>query len=97
MARDVAAVILGRVLMKHRFAVIAALAAGTFGGLAVSPSSVPVALAPLAYAKACSPGYTHAVLGWGHKCLRAGQFCKVKNRFVSRAAIRTASTVTATA
>jgi hypothetical protein len=24
----------------------------------------------------CSSGYTHAVLPWGHKCLRAGQYCK---------------------
>lgn len=27
-------------------------------------------------AKSCSPGYTHAALSWGHKCLRTGQFCK---------------------
>jgi hypothetical protein len=27
-------------------------------------------------AKSCPPGYTHAALSWGHKCLRAGQYCK---------------------
>jgi hypothetical protein len=27
-------------------------------------------------AHSCSAGYTHASLSWGHKCLRAGQFCK---------------------
>jgi hypothetical protein len=26
-------------------------------------------------AKRCGPGYTHAVLPTGHKCLRRGQFC----------------------
>jgi hypothetical protein len=24
----------------------------------------------------CGVGYTHASMSWGHKCLRAGQFCK---------------------
>jgi hypothetical protein len=27
-------------------------------------------------AASCSSGYTSANLSWGHKCLRAGQFCK---------------------
>jgi hypothetical protein len=27
-------------------------------------------------AKPCGPGYTHAVLPNGHKCLRRGQFCR---------------------
>lgn len=27
-------------------------------------------------AKSCPPGFTHAALSWGHKCLRAGQYCK---------------------
>jgi hypothetical protein len=26
-------------------------------------------------AKPCSSGYTHAVIGGAHKCLRRGQFC----------------------
>lgn len=32
--------------------------------------------ASIAAAKSCSSGYKHAVLPNGHKCLRAGQFCK---------------------
>jgi hypothetical protein len=62
--------------VKHRLAVLAVLSAALFGALAVSPSTAP-ALSPVAYAKTCSAGYTHAGLSWGHKCLRAGQFCKV--------------------
>ena len=29
-------------------------------------------------ATACSPGYVSASLSWGHKCLRSGEYCKVK-------------------
>jgi hypothetical protein len=29
-------------------------------------------------ARHCSAGYVNANLSWGHKCLRAGQFCKIK-------------------
>lgn len=32
--------------------------------------------APITAAKSCSSGWRHAVLPNGHKCLRAGQFCK---------------------
>ena len=63
--------------MKNRLAVLAVLAAAIFVAPAVAPSSAPVAPPPVAFAKACSSGYTHAALSWGHKCLRAGQFCKV--------------------
>jgi hypothetical protein len=59
--------------VKRHLAVLTVLSAALFGALAVSPAPTPVA-----YAKTCSPGYTHATLSWGHKCLRAGQFCKVK-------------------
>lgn len=59
--------------MKHRLAALtAAAAAAVFGVLAVSSGDTSAA-----DARTCSPGYTHAVLTWGHKCLRAGQFCKV--------------------
>ena len=34
-------------------------------------------MAPTSAVKPCGPGYVHAVLSWGHKCLREGQFCKV--------------------
>lgn len=46
-------------------------AAPTAGGTA--GQSAPAAIAA---AKSCSSGYRHAVLPNGHKCLRAGQFCK---------------------
>ena len=60
--------------MKHRLAVLATTVVCAFGaaGLAAPESFVPVA-----HAKPCSAGWTHAALSWGHKCLRAGQFCKV--------------------
>jgi hypothetical protein len=63
--------------VKHRFAALAALTAAIFLAPAISPASAPVATPSVAHAKACSSGYTHAGLSWGHKCLRAGQYCKV--------------------
>ncbi|MEA2472321.1 MAG: hypothetical protein QOE06_236 [Thermoleophilaceae bacterium] len=44
------------------------VAAPAAGGLA---SASP----PIAAAKSCSGGYTHAVIGGQQKCLRRGQFC----------------------
>jgi predicted permease len=29
-------------------------------------------------AKSCSSGYTHAIIGGEHKCLRRGQFCAIR-------------------
>jgi hypothetical protein len=63
--------------MKHRLVVLAAFAAVAFVGAAAGPSTERVGLPAAASAKACSSGYVHAVLSWGHKCLRVGQFCKV--------------------
>lgn len=56
----------------------------TAGFLAAVALLVPVAPAaavadtpPVATAAhSCSSGYTHAALSWGHRCLRAGQYCK---------------------
>jgi len=43
-----------------------------------APVAVPAAsAAPVA--SACSSSYVAASLPWGHKCLRAGEFCKVGN------------------
>jgi hypothetical protein len=64
--------------VKPRFAVLLVLVAALLGGPAVSPEGAPVAVSPVAHAKPCSSGFKHAVLTWGHKCLRAGQFCKVR-------------------
>jgi hypothetical protein len=47
-----------------------ALAAG------FSPARTPALGTPSASAKTCHVGYVHAVLPWGHRCLRKGQKCK---------------------
>ena len=48
---------------------------GLLGALAGAGS-----VAPTAGARAsCGAGYVSASLPWGHKCLRAGEFCKVRN------------------
>jgi hypothetical protein len=52
-------------------AVSAALAGSSF-------THASAATEPAVYAKACGPGYVSASLSWGHKCLRAGQYCKIK-------------------
>jgi hypothetical protein len=59
--------------LKQRAALVAVFAAALFGSTALAPTATPIASA-----HSCSPGFTHAVLSWGHKCLRVGQFCKVK-------------------
>jgi hypothetical protein len=61
------------VRLRQRVVVFAVLAAALFTGSSVAPGATPVASA-----RTCSSGFTHAVLSWGHKCLRVGQFCKVK-------------------
>ena len=43
---------------------------------AAEVSSDQSASTPITAAKSCSSGWKHAVLPNGHKCLRAGQFCK---------------------
>src|SRR6266849_880039 len=43
-------------------------------GAATAASSKPVS-----HTKTCPPGYVHANLSWGEKCLREGEFCKVGN------------------
>ena len=55
-----------------RAALVASLAAPSVA------APTPPAAAPVAAAKRCSPGYVHGALTWGHKCLKAGQFCKIK-------------------
>jgi hypothetical protein len=59
--------------MRQWLALLAVITTAVFAGSAVAPKGTP-----LASAKPCSAGFTHAALSWGHKCLRAGQFCKVK-------------------
>jgi hypothetical protein len=62
--------------VKRLFAAVIASVALVAGAAHVAPAPA----APVHVAKACSSGYVHATLSWGHKCLRAGQFCKVGNR-----------------
>jgi hypothetical protein len=70
----------------NRITVLAAAVAAAFGVWALAPAAAsnslllgsPTAVAtPATDAKTCSSGYVHAVLSWGHKCLRSGQYCKV--------------------
>ena len=66
-------------LLKRRLAVVFALAATALGGAgALAPASEPAALAPAGTAGHCGRGSVSAALSWGHKCLRGGQFCRVK-------------------
>lgn len=57
--------------MKRRIALLLVAASTAFGAAAVGPAAESWALT----AKPCSSGWTHAVIGGEHKCLRAGQFC----------------------
>ena len=54
----------------------ATMAAIAIGGLPAAASGSPRTAGVHAVAsKTCSAGYTHAVIGGSHKCLRRGQFC----------------------
>ena len=61
-------------MRKRSLALVTAL--GLLLAAPTSGSSASAAHTTIA-AKACSSGYRHASLPWGHKCLRRGQFCKV--------------------
>jgi hypothetical protein len=64
--------------MKRRLAPLAtALSAAVLAVGSASPSDGQAVAAPWVQAKVCGDGYVHAVLSWGHKCLRVGQFCKI--------------------
>jgi hypothetical protein len=56
--------------MKRAIVTVAAAVALAVGGAVTTAERA--AAAP---AKACSPGWTHGVIGGEHKCLRGGQFC----------------------
>ena len=60
--------------MKKRLALFAIVLAGVAAPLA-NPSVSAAAPAQIT----CSASYVSANLPWGHKCLRAGEFCKVGN------------------
>jgi hypothetical protein len=61
-------------------AVVAAVAAAVVV-LASTTVATAAATSPAAVRSAlCGSGYVSASLPWGHKCLRAGEFCKIGNR-----------------
>jgi len=47
-------------------------------------AAVPQHAAASPARRACRAGYVSATLPWGHKCLRAGEFCKVENAAYKR-------------
>jgi hypothetical protein len=53
---------------------------GLLGALAGAGSAAPTASAHTV----CGAGFVAASLPWGHKCLRAGEFCKVGNAAYAR-------------
>jgi hypothetical protein len=62
--------------MRRKLAVLAIIVAGVVASVAASPSATA---SPAQLVKICGAGYVHALLPWGEKCLRAGEFCKVRN------------------
>lgn len=48
--------------------------------LVASVSSAPAATTAASHT--CSASYTHAVLPYGHRCLRRGQFCSMSIRSI---------------
>ncbi|MGZ4256510.1 MAG: hypothetical protein ACXVRE_01955 [Gaiellaceae bacterium] len=56
----------------RRVAVFAAGLAAALGLWAATPAAPAQ---PVAVAKTCSAGYTHAVIGGQQKCLRTGEYC----------------------
>jgi hypothetical protein len=69
----------GRQLAMTRFALLVVIAVAAFSAAAVSPAGAPGIGPQSAYAHTCYAGYVHAVFPWGHRCIRAGQFCKKVN------------------
>jgi hypothetical protein len=66
--------------MRSRLACLLAVAILGVGGLGVTGAAQARSLTSATTAKACSKGYVSANLPWGHKCLRAGEFCKKHNK-----------------
>ena len=61
--------------MEIRKRIVLLLAMLAIALAAVGTSTSSALASPVSAAKPCSAGYVHATLSWGHKCLRAGQFC----------------------
>jgi len=63
--------------MRRRL--IAAAVASAALGVPVAHAATPARVSAPVMAQ-CGAGYESAYLPWGHRCLRAGEFCKVGNR-----------------
>jgi hypothetical protein len=63
--------------LRRKLAVLLTAAVAAVGSGALAQSVEAVALSPVTSAHSCSGSYVHAALPWGHKCLRAGQYCKI--------------------
>ena len=61
--------------MLRRLAAVSFTLAALVAGGTASAATTPTSIQPVAVAKTCSSGWTHAIIGGEHKCLRAGQFC----------------------
>lgn len=66
--------------MRLRAASLFAVAALGLGFGAAGSAQARQLGAQASFTTMCSSGYVSARLPWGHKCLRAGEFCKVGNR-----------------
>jgi hypothetical protein len=67
-----------QVSTRRKLAVALVVAVGVAFPTSLSAAAPSVTSAPVI--ALCSSGYVSASLPWGHKCLRAGEFCKVGNR-----------------
>lgn len=71
-------------MLKKRVAGLLAVAAigvvGLVGGASAQPTGSP---AGAQTSVACSPGYVHAVLPDGSKCLHSGEYCSHKRGYAA--------------
>jgi len=75
--KDVARWVTLECVLRRTLAVATASLALAGPAAAVGPAAHPTASARIL--KHCSPGFVHANMSWGEKCLHAGEFCKRGN------------------
>jgi hypothetical protein len=64
--------------MRRRLLLLICLALAVAVPASTANSAVIAGPAPAREAKTCPPGYVRASLTWGVKCLKAGQYCRIK-------------------